>query len=754
MTQLPSWKGVILPTRALAAALIATGVFLLLAPAAGAAPTEIGVRIEGKAKTLFEGPVLTDGREIRAASDRTSRPCDGTNGGANPSPGPTPTAAAVDAISIAGGDFDGRWFAGHDDYYVTRWGPDAESFEGAGAFWGVLVGGTLTAVGGCQLQLEGGEEVLWAHDAFNPSRPFLRLASEDGGATDAVYVERGEELELRVEKRLHGGVLGVSPTVEPAAGVPVRSVSTEPGTRFQAPGQARDVSRADGHAAVAFDTAGWQRLKATDDSAYIRSNRLDVCVRPAGGGGCGPLPPDAVLRVPPPPPAPVSGAGDEQAGGSGGAPRPAPSYRARGTLDRSVRFLQNAQNRDGGFGAESGEASDPVFSAWAAYALAAAGINPQDQSKPGGVDVHTYLTRRTSGLRQTTDFDRVALVALAAGTSPREFGGVDAIGAILSRQLADGSFAQTRAGSEGWVNATVWSIFPLSALKAPAAKAAVRRATRWLLGRQRPDGSWPSYSPGSGSDVDMTGAAIQALNAAGRHGTAAQARAFGYLRAAQGADGGFATAPGGDSNAASTAWATQAIWSAGTDPRAWPTGAGQDPLAYLASLQRRDGSIGYTASSDLNSLWMTAQAGPALAGRAYPLPAVPRQAAAERPRAPRVAVEADALPAAARAGDGGKRSQPGEGVIAGGGGRGAPLFSAPQPQSAGDTPRGGRDLRAPAAGSQVEGVLLAGQSRPTAPGLLGAGRGGDPEPLEALLLVGAIGIAAAFGFRRGRLEAA
>lgn len=742
-----------MPRRALAAALIATGVLLPMAAApAAAAPAEIGVRIEGRVKTLFEGPVLTDGRRIRAASDHTDRPCDGTNGGANPSPGPTPTAAAVDAMAIVGQDFDGRWFAGYEDYYVERWGPDEESFEGTGSFWGLLVEDSLSSVGGCQLRLTAADEVLWAYDAFDPARPFLRLAAPGGDPGEPVYVEAGEPLELAVRQRAHGGVLGVRPTSEPAAGVPVRLVSTDPGSGFQTPGATADVSAADGSAAVVFDTPGWQRLKAADDGGYIRSNRLDVCVRPAGGGGCGPPPPDTALRVPPDAPSPRPGGEAAGAGEAGGELPGRGGHPTRGaTLDRLVRFLQSAQNRDGGFGAGRGAASDPLFSAWAAYALAAAGINPLDQSRPGGVDVHTYLTRRTAGLRQTTDFDRVALVALAAGTSPRDFGGVDAIGAILARQLPDGSFPQLAAGSEGWVNATIWSIFPLSALEAPAAKAAVRRATAWLLARQRPDGSWPSHAPGSGADADTTAAAVQALNAAGRHDSAAEARAFGYLRRAQAGDGGFAAVPAGGSNSATTAWATQAIWSAGDDPRAWRSDEGNDPLAYLASLQRADGSIGYTATSDLNSLWMTVQVGPALAGRAYPLPAVPREATvAEPPRRPPVRVRSGALPASARSGQGGKGSRPSEGVVAGGGGAGAPLFSAPQPQSAGRVPRGGRDPRPAPAGSQVEGALLAG--RAAAPGLLGAGRGGRREPLPALLLVGAIGAAAAVGFRRGRLD--
>ncbi len=365
---------------------------------------------------------------------------------------------------------------------------------------------------------------------------------------------------------------------------------------------------------------------------------------------------------------------------------------ARVTLDRSIRFLQDAQNADGGFGPTRGAASDPVISAWAAYALAAAGINPQDQARPGGGDVFSYLTARTAGLRETTDFARVALDAIAAGTSPRSFGAVDPLGAILSRRLPDGSFSQPPGARDGWINSTVWAIFPLSAVDTPETEAAALEAADWLIERQKPDGSWGGITPDSASDTDVTGGAIQALNAAGRHGTDAERRALEYLRGLQTPDGGFPEARGGTTNSATTAWVVQGLWAAGEDPRAWRTEAGADPLSYLAALQRPDGSIGWTATNDFNSLWMTAQAGPALAGRPYPLPPVPRQVKAPRREATTEAQATGRLPVAPDRGNGGAGVVRGAGVIAGGGGRGAPLFSAPQPQSGGTTPGGSRQV--------------------------------------------------------------
>src|SRR4029077_4874534 len=97
--------------------------------------------------------------------------------------------------------------------------------------------------------------------------------------------------------------------------------------------------------------------------------------------------------------------------------------------------------------------------------------------------------------------------------------------------------------------------------------------------------------------------------------------------------------------------------------------------AYMASLQQPDGHIRWKSSQDLNGVWMTAYVAPAFAGQAWPIPAAPR---AEKP------------PATAPHSGQGEGSQSGSGVIGAGGGRGAPLFSRPKPQSKGKTPGGAR----------------------------------------------------------------
>jgi Squalene-hopene cyclase C-terminal domain len=375
------------------------------------------------------------------------------------------------------------------------------------------------------------------------------------------------------------------------------------------------------------------------------------------------------------------------------APAAAPGTDGKASLESTVRYLQEAQNSDGGFGSGVGEESDPDLSAWAALGLASVGVNPRDQAKPGGVDVYDYLTAHVGELTSdpgagcptgcTTTLDRVLLVADAAGTSPHDFGGVDLVKAMLSRRTAAGAFADT-AGGGAYVNATIFAILGLSLVHEPEASAAVQLAATWLEREHEADRGWPATCPptdGAGGEapecekeatsVDMTGAALEALNAAGRHDTQVQHEALSYLEDAENKDdAGFPTEPGNNPNSDSTAWVVQGIWASGGDPEslAWTRGA-SNPLSFMESEQEADGAVKLddTEANDL-PVFNTAYVIPALAGRPLPIAEVPPTAQA---------------PAT---------TTTGPGVIAGGGGSGAQLFSKPQPQSQGRTRGGARVL--------------------------------------------------------------
>ncbi len=379
-------------------------------------------------------------------------------------------------------------------------------------------------------------------------------------------------------------------------------------------------------------------------------------------------------------------------------------------LEATVRYLQGVQHEDGGF-AEAGRGEESDFSAWVALALAAAGINPRDQTTAkqhwaGGHSAYSYLAEHAREASLTTEFERELLVVDAAGTSPHDFGGVDLVGEILKRQIATGSNAGAfphEAGSQTpGVNDTIFAILSLSPIHEPAVEEAVGRATQWLEAQQKCDGSWYwMYTSSTSScnrkerrllpgektgEIDMTGAALQALNAAKHPDPEGQKKAFEYLREGEAVNGGFVEfLAESEPNVASTAWVVQAMWSAGINPETWTTEPGlasDEPLGYLASMQQEDGHIRYRAREELNGMWMTAYVTPAFAGDPLPIPEVPF-------------IPLPALPPEEPAGngDGGVSTNPGGGVISGGGGDGAPLFSRPQPGSKGHAPGGVRQLK-------------------------------------------------------------
>jgi Squalene-hopene cyclase C-terminal domain len=162
-----------------------------------------------------------------------------------------------------------------------------------------------------------------------------------------------------------------------------------------------------------------------------------------------------------------------------------------------------------------------------------------------------------------------------------------------------------------------------------ASSPPVAAAARWLAAHQNADGGFSTSGKGV-SFVDETGAALQALAAAGRRDGKPARRALGFLRRAQGDDGGYGQSQGYRSNAQSTAWAVQGIVATGTDPTRLKRHGARSPVAYLASLQQRDGSYRYSRASVQTPVWVTAQVVTALRHKAFPLRPVRRAAGGRR----------------------------------------------------------------------------------------------------------------------------
>jgi hypothetical protein len=218
---------------------------------ASAAPTTVQLRVEGETSTTFEGSVTTDGKTLTKDASGP-HPCDGTNGGANPTPGPTMTSALDDG-SIAGGfTWDGTWFSGFEDFGIDRIGPDATD-NAQGKYWGYALNYQGVSVGGCQQKVQAGDEVLFGYDFFSKLH-LLKLTGPQRAATGepaTVKVVDGQDNSNIVGASVGGTTTGV-----------------------------------DGTATVTYDTPGTRRLKA-ERADSLRSNALDVCVYTPGSGDCG-----------------------------------------------------------------------------------------------------------------------------------------------------------------------------------------------------------------------------------------------------------------------------------------------------------------------------------------------------------------------------------------------------------------------------------------------------------------------------------
>ena len=323
-------------------------------------------------------------------------------------------------------------------------------------------------------------------------------------------------------------------------------------------------------------------------------------------------------------------------------------------------YLLGAQNADGGFGPARGSPSAQLYGGWVALGLAAAGQNPADVARSGP----TLLDYVASGARFASDpgsVERTILVARAAGVSARSFGGRDLVSALARDVRPNGSVSNQ-------VNLTAFAVLAFRA----AGVALPAGTVGWMVQQQDSDGGFNFGTRGGLSDVDDTGAVLEALAGADGMGAAhARARAIRYLRGQQDGDGGFAAMPGAGSNAQSTAFAVQGLVAAGVDPSSLRR-RGASPLDYLRGLIAPDGHVRYSRGVDQTPTWVTAEALLALDGKPLPLAPVARRSAPARRAAVRrtsttrhVAAPAGAPPAVSgRRASSRRRAAPARRVIA------------------------------------------------------------------------------------------
>jgi hypothetical protein len=227
---------------------------LALPGAALAAPISVNLRVEGRDSTIFDAPVTTDGHDVTTAKGGTHH-CDGTNDGANPSPGPTPTAALDDAARQNHFAIDGDYGNfGIDDFFLDRIAGD--TLDPNSQFWSLWINFGSSNLGGCQKRIFQGQDVLWGYADFTGPHSGARALklTGPGAATTGVPTQ------VKVVDGADG---------TPESGAAVGGTTTGP----------------DGSATLTFPQPGVFRLKAEHEET-IRSNSLIVCADPPGAAAC------------------------------------------------------------------------------------------------------------------------------------------------------------------------------------------------------------------------------------------------------------------------------------------------------------------------------------------------------------------------------------------------------------------------------------------------------------------------------------
>ena len=284
---------------------------------------------------------------------------------------------------------------------------------------------------------------------------------------------------------------------------------------------------------------------------------------------------------------------------AGGLTRPAPAAASADRPSAQVRYLLKAQNHNGGWGSAPGQPSDTMDTGWAVLALASGGFDPRGAERHAGRNPFEYLLATLASERDPGSIERTAL---AVGTVSNEWGQFQTLRAKLSKIVGrDGSVSDQ-------TNLTAFAILALrsAGLRVPA------RTVAWLARQQDRDGGFNFATRGGSSDVDDTGAVLDAL----AHTDHPQliARAVAFIRGQQNRDGGFGDQQGAGSNAQSTAFAVSGLIGAGVKPASLHRRGAPSPLAYLRSLTQADGAVDYSRGNPQSPVWVTAEAEIALAG--------------------------------------------------------------------------------------------------------------------------------------------
>lgn len=216
------------------------------------------------------------------------------------------------------------------------------------------------------------------------------------------------------------------------------------------------------------------------------------------------------------------------------------------------------------------------------------------------------------------DYSAPILAITALGEDPKTFGSKDYV-AELKKYYTSGQLGDTQS-----LNDDIFGLLALISAGEQTSEPILSNTKSFILAHQQNNGGW-GFSTSSGSDSNMTAAAITALIASGTPASdSVITKGLEYLKTAQNSDGGFTYDPtsqfGTSSDSSSTAWVIWAINAAGISPTDWSKN-GNSPTKYLEDNQVSEGYFEYQNGSgeDAFSPVTTSYAVIALLGKTLPL---------------------------------------------------------------------------------------------------------------------------------------
>ncbi len=287
---------------------------------------------------------------------------------------------------------------------------------------------------------------------------------------------------------------------------------------------------------------------------------------------------------------------------------------ADSVIDNAVSFLKSKQDSAGrittGFSAPS---------QWSAIALTAAGLDVSTIKNPTN-SLKDFLSNDIpASSSAATEFETRILAIVAAGFDPTSFGGANFV-AILEAKY-DG----TQIGDSCSLNDDIFGLLALVAASNTSTTSTKQGVLNYIISKQDgSDGGFGFSAPGCAwysTSADMTGSAIQALQAAKDNGLTnagldnAITSAKNYLLANQDSDGGFGYF--GSSDTDTTGWVLMAFNALGMGSSTQATNARNYLISQLSSSDGGITAFDWGSSTFVSNATTTAQALIGLLGKSW-----------------------------------------------------------------------------------------------------------------------------------------